>query len=409
MHCVHLAGRIALSVRHFGTVGAFSVIGAQALLAQAPPIAVRRIGAPIHSTVEELGARFEVRLLSDGRMLVNDSMRSRLLLFDSTLEHVTVVADTTANTGKGWGKGLAGLIPFVGDSSLARDVLTRAYLVIDPAGNIVRVISAAAKASGIGEPTLGQAVGYDQRGHLLFRPARPVFLLLLDPGFIGDTLMRGPDTISILRRDLATGAMDTLALIRAQRTRQAVRRRAEGGGSGRSAFNPIASADGWTVLDDGMVAVLKIADYHVDWIRPDRTVTSTGKVPATWVPISPAQKAAMIDSLRARDSVLMAERFPPSAVGTPSAVVEASDLPDFWPPFDAESALPAPGGSVWVREGRVPTSAAPPVYDVISHDGTLIKRVQLPFGATLAAIGRGNAHFVERVNGRSRVVEATIP
>jgi len=378
-------------------------------LAQTPPIALQHIGAPIHTTVEELGARPGVRVMSDGRLLVSDSTRSRLLLFDSTLEHATVVADTTVATDKAWGRGFAGLIPFAGDSSLARDVVTRAYVVIDPAGKIARVIPAAARASGIGEPTQGEAVGYDHSGHLLFRAARPIFLMLLDPDFIGDTLMKGPDTIPILRRDLASGRLDTLALIRAPRARQAVRRRAEGGASGRSAFNPISSADGWTVLDDGTVAVVKIADYHVDWIRPDRAVSSTGKLPATWVPISPDQKAAMIDTLRTRDSVMAAGRFMPSAAGTPAAVVDVSDLPDFWPPFDAESVVAAPGGGIWVREAHAPPSAGPEVYDVISHDGTLIHRMELPFGATLAGVGRGRAYLVERLNGRSRVVEASIP
>jgi hypothetical protein len=404
------AARIVRGLRELGTVGALTVLGARGALAQPSAVAVHRIGAQIHTTTELLGTRIGVRPLSDGRMLVSDPQNSRLLLFDSTLEHATTVADTTIATGKAWGKGLVGLIPFVGDSSLALDVLTKAYVVIDPAGKIARVIPAPARGLIGGEQTLGEAVGYDRAGHLLYRAPRPVFLSLLDPDFVGDTLMKGPDTIPILRRDLVTGALDTLALVRAQRTRQAVRRRAEGGASGRSAFNPVAAADDWTVLDDGTVAVIKIADYHVDWIRPDRRVTSTGKIPATWVPISSEQKAAMIDTLRVRDSVLAAERAESRpAGGTPSAVIEASDLPDFWPPFATESTVPAPDGTVWVREGRVPASAGAPVYDVISHDGTLIDRVQVPGGATVAAAGRRKAFLVERANGRSSVIEAIIP
>ena len=410
MRCVQPAAPIALRVPHFAVIGALTLLAARATPAQQPALVAHRIGAPVHATAEPLGARISIRPLSDGRVIVNDSLHSRLLLFDSTLEHVTVVADTTEATGKAWGKGLAGLIPFVGDSSLARDVLTRAYVVIDPAGKIVRVIPAPAKVPGASEQPQGEAVGYDHAGHLLFRAARPIFLSLLDPDFVGDTLMKGPDTVPILRRNLLTGAFDTLALIRAPRTRQAVRRRAQGGGSGRSAFNPISSADDWTVLDDGMVAVVKIADYHVDWVRPDRSVTSTAKVPAMWVPISPAEKAAMIDTLRIRDSVLTTGgSFSPSGVGTPSAVIEASDLPDFWPPFVSESAVPAGRGSLWVREARVPPSAAEPVYDVISHEGTLIDRVQISAGETVAAIAHGRVYLVERMGGRSRIIEVNGP
>ena len=410
MRCFQTAATGVRALAKFGPIGALAFIASHGALAQQPAGAVHRIGPSIHATTEALGMRVGVRPLTDGRVLVSDPQNSRLLMFDSTLEHATVVADTTAATGKAWGKGLAGLIEFAGDSSLARDVLTGAYVVIDPAGTIVRVIPAPAKSLTIGEQTLGEAIGYDHAGHLLFRAARPVFLLLLDPDFVGDTLMKGPDLMPILRRDLVTGIFDTLVMVRAQATRQAVRRRAQGGGSGRSAFNPISSADDWTVLDDGTVAVVKIADYHVEWVSPDRTVRSTGKVPATWVPISPAQKAAMIDTLRVRDSVLAAGRSSaPSGIGAPSAVIEPSDLPDFWPPFVTELTIAAPEGAVWVHEGRVPQSPGLPIYDVISHQGTLIDRVQLPGGQSLAAVGRDRVYLVDRMNGRSRVIEASKP
>ncbi len=405
LNCSCVVSRIAPCLTMLAALLAGRMSATPAVGAQVPQVAVHRIGALVHASTEPLGMGVTVRVLSDGRLLVEDPNRARLLMFDAGLEHATIVADTTAATGKAWGKGLSGLVAFAADSSLVRDQSTGAYLVLDPNGHVARIIAPPSANVRVPDPTQGGPIGYDGAGHLLFRPARPVFMLLLDQDFVGDTLLAAPDSIPILRRDLTTGALDTLVLVRGPRLPQAIRRRAQGGGSGRQALNPIPSADDWTVLDDGAVAVVRIADYHVDWIEPTRKVTSSGKLPASWVAIPHAQKVALIDSLRARDSSLRANGAftTPNGAGLPSAVVAASDLPDYWPPFVSGTAVPATGGGLWIREGTMGAASSPPIFDVISRDGTLLDRVQLPFGTTLVAVGRGTAYLSQRTNGVTRL------
>src|SRR5687768_17939887 len=66
--------------------GVLLVVGAHASAAaqQLPP--VRQIAPAATMTSEKLGAVSTIRQLSDGRVLVNDIVGRRVLLFDSTLK-----------------------------------------------------------------------------------------------------------------------------------------------------------------------------------------------------------------------------------------------------------------------------------------------------------------------------------
>ncbi len=256
----------------------------QSGVAQQPTIPIRPLGVIDATTTQYVGG--PIRVLSDGRVLVNDLVGRRLVLLDSTLGNPKVVADTSNATGKAYGQGLDGLIPFTGDSSLVQDATTGAYLVLDRDGKIARILPKLGIPLGNGAPN-GPPVGFDQAGHLLFRASPPIFISLLDAGFVGDTLMVGPDSNPVLRWDLAAHRMDRVAMLKAPRLRQAVTKRGPGlGGSGRVALNPIKSGDDWALLADGTIAVVRASDYHVDWVRPDGRSTAGPKVPTQWVRIT---------------------------------------------------------------------------------------------------------------------------
>lgn len=110
-------------------------------MAQQPTIPIRPLGAIIATSADSLSDASSIRVLGDGRVLVNDPGKRRLLLLDSTLQHTTLVADTTSATVRAYGDGLTGLVPFTGDSSLISDRITGAFLVIGPNGKIARIIA----------------------------------------------------------------------------------------------------------------------------------------------------------------------------------------------------------------------------------------------------------------------------
>ncbi len=87
------------------TVFAFTVSAASLCIAQSLP-PVRQLGPVTAVAKEPLGAVSTVRHLPDGHVLVNDILGRRIVMFDSTLSTVTVIADTTSATAGAYG-GLA--------------------------------------------------------------------------------------------------------------------------------------------------------------------------------------------------------------------------------------------------------------------------------------------------------------
>ena len=270
---------------------------------QLPPI--RQVGSVVTSTSEKLNAVSAVRQLSDGRVLVNDVVGRRVLLFDSSLKTFTVVADTTSATSSAYGTRPGGLIPFRGDTTLFVDPASLSMLVIDGNGRIARVMSVPRPSDAmflIGG-TFGSA-GLDPQGRLIYR-APPRMMMRGGPGGpgaggggrgLGD--FTPPDSAPIVRVDLATRKLDTLSFFRTQKMQMNVTRTPDGGINVSPTINPLSVIDDWAVLPDGTVALVRGRDYHVDWITPEKTVTSSPKIPFEWERLTDEAKVAFIDSTR---------------------------------------------------------------------------------------------------------------
>jgi len=80
-----------------------------------------------------------VRALPGGRVLVNDVVGRKVVLLDSTLAEVTIVADTTPATSTAYSGRIASIIPFRGDSTLFVDPQSMSMMVVDPNGKMTRV------------------------------------------------------------------------------------------------------------------------------------------------------------------------------------------------------------------------------------------------------------------------------
>lgn len=393
------------------TLLAASVLCAASAWAQSRP-SPRPLGAVTATSSDPIGDARSIRPLSDGRVLVNDIAGHRLVLLDASLQHFTVIADTTTATSRAYGKGLQGLLRFAGDSSIIQDQITRAYLVIDPNGKIARVIPAPPLVSlGVPLPKqpprpLGQPAAYDEGGHFLYASPPTYFLGLLPDGYVGDTLMVGPESTAVLRQRIGALTVDTAVMLKAPRTRQAVTKR-EHSGNGRPAFNPMPSGDDWTVLGDGTIAIVRASDYHVDWVTPDRNITSSPKIPAERVRLTESMKVAFMDSVRAAQSLDVPRG--PRAANTPQpppAYVTPADLPDFRPPFIIGFTRADAENRMWVRENQNPPSSAP-IYDVIDRQGRLTDRVQLPTGSALVGFAPGAVYLTSVVQGTVRLMRVS--
>jgi hypothetical protein len=258
-----------------------------------------------------------------------------------------------------------------------------------------------------------------------------------------------PDTSPLVRIDLATRKLDTVAFVKYQRPNIQITRGDDGSMNVRNVLNPLPVVDDWAVLSDGTIAIVRGRDYHVDLVGPDGRLTSAPKVPFDWKRLSDEEKVALIDSVKAARA-RMAAAAPATAtaggaragggpadapvsmtmtvIGGPGGApggapggqvmrsgpgdvsfVDPTELPDYQPPFFAGAARADAEGRLWVR--TIPTKgiAGGPVYDVLDRTGALVDQVQVPAGRTIVGFGPGGVvYLTSRDAGGATILERAL-
>src|SRR5262249_17773905 len=117
-----------------------AIVLASPAIAQTIP--VRRVTAPSAASTEPLGSTVLLRALSDGRVLVNDVVGRRVMLFDASLKSFKVVIDSSSPSTRVTLARAGTLIPYRGDTTLYVDFQAQSLVVIDPNGAIARSMAA---------------------------------------------------------------------------------------------------------------------------------------------------------------------------------------------------------------------------------------------------------------------------
>ncbi|MEO6528202.1 MAG: hypothetical protein ABIP93_16390 [Gemmatimonadaceae bacterium] len=283
---------------------AASTSGAQQASARPP---VRPLGAAL-ATSDPMGAVSAVRQLPDGKLLVNDPVKRRVVLLDSMMKTLAIVADTTPATANAYGARGGGILPFRGDSTLFLDPASLSMLVIDPKGVVARVMAAprpddvfSLVGGALGFP------GFDSKGRLVYRASGLNFNRRGPGGGAGAGGAGGgggfqppvfPDSAPLVRFDLTTRKLDTAAYIKVQAPKINFTE-VEGRRSISMVINPLPEVDDWAVLSDGTIAIVR-KDYHVDYIDADGTRSAGARIPFDWQRLSDSAKSAVIDTARAQ-------------------------------------------------------------------------------------------------------------
>ena len=298
MPCPRLRGRFArvslgMTGLYFAAVPAF----AQTQPAVGPP--VRRIATASAVSTEPIGSIAGVRELPNGRVLLNDGARRRLVLMDTSLKTIEVVLDSLTEVENSYGTRPGTLLAYRGDSTLFLDVASYAMLVIDPDGKVARVRSVP-RVEDVGRLGDNQGrPGIDGKGRAVYRiQARPGRPLVPPPRGV-PYFPPEPDSAFIVGIDLETRKIDTLGSIRIPKSANTVRRSPNGGYNFYEMTNPLPSTDEWAVLSDGVVAFVRAVDYRIEYRHADGTWTSSGKLPFEWQPVTEEDKQRMIDSVKA--------------------------------------------------------------------------------------------------------------
>jgi hypothetical protein len=272
--------------------------------------------------------------------------------------------------------------------------------------------------------------------------------------------MEPPDSAFIVRFDFATRTLDTAAAIRIPKTRMEMSRDDQGRFHMAMTAFPPRTVDDWAVTADGAIAVVRGLDYHVDWLSPDGTWTSSPRMPYAWERLSDEDKSALLDSTVRAMQVLMdsiparmqraglggaapsASAGPrggagPGSAGGGGAVVivtpggpggsggpgggparstvlvptatraQIADVPDYRPPFGQGAVRADREGNLWIRTNKVVDGR--PVYDVVNRRGEVGDRVQLPPFRTIAGFAPGVVYMaVQDSTGTTHLERARI-
>ncbi len=401
-------------------------VTASSLSAQSRP-AIRQLAPAVATTTDSIGAVTNVRALPGGRLLINDIVSRRVLLLDSTMKVISVVADSTPSTANAYGPRPGSLIAYRGDSTLFVDPASLSMLVIDPQGKLGRTMSvpraqdAMMLSSGLG--------AYYSNGHLVYRGMPQMQMRMAGaPGAGGTPQVEVPDSMAIVRVNLQSRVLDTVSFVKIPRTRPIISRQ-DDKISVSVEINPLPVIDEWVTTSSGDIAILRGKDFHVDWVGADGQRRSSPKVDFDWKRMTDDDKAKLVDSVSkilekqftsgsAGGNALQAgfQSMMGGAAGGPApqvqmrfemragdgaggpvrapqmtqpklTVVSASELPDYQPPFFANSARADLDGNIWIQ--TIPTKPQPAgvVYDILNKDGKAIDRVLIPEGRSILGFG----------------------
>jgi hypothetical protein len=284
-----------------------------------PPVSPLTVGPPIRKistataiSKEPINSITGVLQLSDGRVLLNDGTRRRLLLLDSTMALKGVVLDSIAESENTYGVRPGALLAYRGDSVVFIDQTSYAMLIIDPSMKIARV-RAVPRTDELYMLTDGQGA-FDARGRLIQRryamPAPPKVAPPPGVPWFPDE----PDSAFVVAIDMDTRKSDTIGVIRIPKYVSVIKTMPDGGWMFMSKTNPLRLTDDWTVTADGRVAFVRGRDYRVEYVNPDGTVTSSPKIPFDWVRLEEADKKRLVDSTRAAQERLYMSSYVSSMI-----------------------------------------------------------------------------------------------
>ena len=364
-----------------------------------PPI--RDLGPAVATTTESFRGMPSIRVLSDGRVLISDLAARRLASFDSTLSKGTNLLTASGPVASQYPSRGGVLLPLPGDTTLVFDAMSVSFVVMDPKGNVARVISMPRTYDGylLSNPQYYGLPVIDQRMRMIYKTRVP------PTGYsraTGNAIY--PDSTAVIAVSFETRRADTLAWLKIPPSVPTVSGRdLDGRWHYTSIMPPFELADEWAALDDGTVAIIRWKDYHVDWVHPDGRKESSAKTAWNWVRMSDDEKARFIDTMKvvlqkndstSQGSMMMFGGSPSSMPIFETLTVAPSEVPDYPPPFVPRATRVDLENRIWLLERAPLGSKAPLVYDVIDRNGQIVDRVRMPPNAAVLGFGPGGSVYL---------------
>jgi len=317
-----------------------------------------------------------VRELSDGTVMAADPLSQVVLHLDL----MAGKADTLGRVGEGPEEYQQPdqVFALPGDSTLLVDIGKMQLTVLGPDGTL-QSGSRMATAMENGRLEVIMPRVLDSQGRIYYTAS------------VG--MGEGPeDSTLVARHDRRTAGTDTLGWV--WRPAPIVTR---SGSNVRMMSRQMAGRDDWAVGPDGRFAIVRYADYSVEWRFPAGRVVVGPPNEVDARPISDDDKRAFLEERSSAGLMMMVSSSSSGAMdmrmtrgGGGMMGDDEPNLLDFewaeeFAPFRPDRARVAPSGELWV-ERWLPAEANPQM-DVFDGEGVKLGTVDLPEGRSLIGFG----------------------
>ncbi len=392
----------SLSATLLGVVSIGLVWPAHSAQAQTP---TRTYTKPLAELSEPYSGLRGLRELSDGRLIVTDPRDKVVHLVDMKANRVTALSREGSGPNEYGLPMTAFALP--GDSTMVMDAINSRFLLLGPGGSLAGTWSPAAEAPAASStPRSGGGavimMGGGAMAAINTRAVDAAGRLYMEgsPIVQGPNGAQGADSVPVLRMSRKASGSDTVAWVR--RPKPIV-----SGGAGnfnvRIGATPFQPQDGWTVLSDGRVAVVRATDFHVD-VYPAAGRGAVARGAAVRVPtirIGEAEKQAWRDERAASPGIAIAMTRGSGGATTRSvapanvAQNDPAEWPDVMPAFQNSQVYALPNGDIWVGRYRAAKDLNPR-YDVFDATGKHTGQVVFPPRTSIVGFGKGVVYTVRR-------------
>jgi hypothetical protein len=223
------------------------------------------------------------------------------------------------------------------------------------------------------------------------------------------------DSAEILRLDPSGSRVDTVARIKLPEVQQ----------QGASTENrrevrvrpiPYSGSDAWAVAGDGSLALVRVGDYHVDWIDASGGRRSGPPSAVSRVRITTREKqewarrqqltggvGMTVEAINGQVSVSFARARSDGALN-----LDEFEWPSHKPPFDPGTAAVDRSGRLWVARNLPAGESA--LYDVFGENGRLVGSVRFRASRRLVGFGgRGLYAVAVDDDGQHRLERYAMP
>lgn len=370
-----------MTLRLVGRYGVAVLTLAIPSLAQAQgKVAEQRLDKPdaeFQESFDQIGA---LRELPNGRVLVVDQGPKSLILADFKNGEHTAIGRNGQGPGEYQFPGA--LIPYLGDTTLLVDLVSRRFLTVSADGKLGKTIPYPDALQGLAQPK-----GADQKGRIYLQGS---------PFRIGDGASEPstmPDSAPVVRWDRTANRIDTITRVKIPATKM----QRSGTANARVVMmrpQPYAPQDEWVATADGRVGIARVADYHVEWLGGQAAKGSP--IPFQPVKVSDGDKKNFMEAMKnTRNRITISNGGPGRGqeLRPPEPSADEFEWPEYKPPFRSRSAVASPEGQMWVQRSTVASDSVP-AFDVFDASGNLTKRVYLPKGRQLVGLGAGTVYAV---------------